>query len=139
MKYSMKYVLSTIAILFSLASSAEVVVIVNLSNDSALDSNTIKRIYLGKVKSFSNGNIVLPVNQKSSADVAGEFSKKVLKKSSSQLKAYWSKLVFSGKGSPPKEVRGDAEVISLVANNPDTIGYIDAASLDSSVKVVGTF
>lgn len=139
MKYLMKYMLSIIAILFSLASNAEVIVIVNLSNNSTLDSNIIKRIYLGKVKSFSNGNIVLPVNQGSSSDVAGEFSKKVLKKSSSQLKAYWSKLVFSGKGNPPKEVKSDEQVISLVANNPDTIGYIDAASLDSSVKVVGKF
>ena len=56
-----------------------------------------------------------------------------------QLKAYWAKLVFTGQGTPPKEVDNDAAVLKLVAENPNIIGYIDAAAVNSSVRVVGIF
>ena len=79
MKYLIKYVISAVIVLISITSYAEVVVIVHPSNDSSLDPNLIKRIYLGKVKSFSNDNIIVPINQVSSVAVTGDFSKKVLK------------------------------------------------------------
>jgi len=63
----------------------------------------------------------------------------VLKKSASQLKAYWSKLLFTGKGTPPKEIGSDAEMVSLVASNPNMIGFVDAAAVNDSVKVVTRF
>ena len=118
---------------------AEVVVIVHPSNSSSLDSSTISRIFTGKAKSFPSGNKAIPINQNESSSATGEFNDKVLKKSSSQLKAYWSKLVFTGKGTPPKAVGNDAEVIQLVANNPNIIGYVSSSAVNDSVKVVATF
>ncbi len=76
---------------------------------------------------------------KGGSDVHKEFAKKVLGKSSSQLKAYWAKLVFTGKGTPPKQINSDAEMIKLVAANPNLIGFVNAASVDDSVKVAATF
>jgi ABC-type phosphate transport system substrate-binding protein len=69
----------------------------------------------------------------------GDFEKKVLNKSASQIKAYWSKLVFTGKGTPPKEVSSDAEVINLIKSNPNLIGYVDESSVTGDVKVIATF
>ena len=63
----------------------------------------------------------------------------MLNKSGSQLKSYWSKLVFTGKGTPPKVVANDAEVISLISANPNLIGYIDAAAVTGTVKVIAKF
>jgi len=60
----------------------------------------------------------------------------LLGRSSSQVSAYWSKLVFTGKGIPPKEVSNDAQVIDLVAKNPSVIGYIDKASVTDAVKEI---
>ena len=57
----------------------------------------------------------------------------------SQLKAYWSKLVFSGQGQPPKVVESSAEILTLVAANPNMIGFVDAAEVTPNVKVVGKF
>ena len=47
--------------------------------------------------------------------------------------------MFSGKGKPPKELGSDADVINFVSSNPGAIGYIDAGSVNESVKVVATF
>jgi hypothetical protein len=68
-----------------------------------------------------------------------EFVSKVVDKDEAQMKSYWSRLIFTGKGVPPKVIESDAEVKDLVARNPDTIGFIDAASADATVKVVAKF
>ncbi len=123
---------------FSSFVSAENVVIVHPSNGSAVDAGIISRLYLGKAKSFPSGEQAVPVNQAAGA-VRESFDQGVLGKSASQLQAYWSKLVFTGKGSPPKDVGSDAEVIALISANPNMIGYVSAASADASVKVVHSF
>ncbi len=125
--------------LFSQFANAEIAVIVHPSNANALDEAAISKIYLGREKSFADGSSVIPMSLNESAAASAVFNEKVLKKSSSQLKAYWSKLVFTGKGTPPKEVSSDDEMVKLVAGNPSVMGYVDAAKVDASVKVVFKF
>ncbi|NUZ09466.1 phosphate ABC transporter substrate-binding protein [Pseudoalteromonas sp. McH1-7] len=128
-----------LALLCSSYSTLAVDVIVNPANNSALDESEIKQIFIGKAKSFSDGSKALPITQVDGSSVTDEFNEKVLNKSSSQLKAYWSKLVFTGKGTPPKEAADDAEVIKLVASNPNLIGFVSSGAADGSVKVVKSF
>ncbi|MEZ7492115.1 phosphate ABC transporter substrate-binding protein [Pseudoalteromonas distincta] len=133
-----KLILASALSLCSFGALAEVAVIVNLSNANALDAETIKKIYLGKAKSFDNGNKVNPATQNGTA-IADEFNSKVVGKSSSQLNAYWSKLVFTGKGTPPEKFDSDQAVIDFVAANGDSIGYIDSSKATDKVKVIATF
>jgi ABC-type phosphate transport system substrate-binding protein len=44
--------------------------------------------------------------------------------------------MFSGKGHPPRQYKDDAEVVQQVAESEGLIGYVDAASVDDSVKVI---
>lgn len=134
----MKNLILVTSLLLSAAASAEVAVIVHPSNANALDKTAITRIYTGKAKSFPDGKQVVPINQ-ADGGTTDAFNKSVLNKSTSQLRAYWSKLIFTGKGAPPKVVNSEAEVIELVSSNPNIIGYIDAASVNDSVKVVAKF
>lgn len=120
------------SIIVCCAAKADIVVVVNNANSATLTKNDVSRIFLGKTKKFT------AVNVSSSNALRSEFNKKALNKSSSQVKAYWSKLVFSGKGTPPKELDSDAKIKAFVASNPNAIGYIDSANLDSSVKAALT-
>lgn len=115
---------------------AETVVVVHPSNSTEIDTKQIQRIFLGKEKKFSDGSETIPVNQVSDSSVRSNFDTSVLGRSSSQVSAYWSKLVFTGKGVPPKEVENDAAVIALVAKNPSAIGYVNSTSVDDSVNVI---
>ncbi|VUD47199.1 hypothetical protein TDB9533_00978 [Thalassocella blandensis] len=120
--------------------SAEIAVIVNPSSGiSSLSKQDIARIYLGKTKSFPNGNKVVPVQQYEGSSTRDAFNDQVCNKSASQFKAYWSKLVFTGKGKPPEDVGSDSDVVKAVAIDPNKIGYVDAASVDSTVHVVYRF
>jgi ABC-type phosphate transport system substrate-binding protein len=139
MKFLKTKLCVTILGLTSVFAQAEIAVVVHPSNASALDSSAISRIFLGKLKSFDDGGQAVPINQESSMPATDEFNSKVLNKSGSQLKSYWSKLVFTGKGTPPKVVANDAEVISLISANPNLIGYIDATAVTGTVKVIAKF
>ena len=125
-------------LVFSLPVYAEVAVIVHPSNGNDLNAGSIAHIFLGKSKAFGDGSQAVPIMQ-SGGSVTDAFNDKVLSKNSSQLKAYWSKLLFTGQGTPPREVGSDQEVIKLVGSNPNLIGYVDAGKVDGSVKVVGKY
>jgi len=114
----------------------ELVVVVHPSNNNVLDTKLVQRIFLGKDKKYANGDESIPVNLAPESQVRQTFDENVLGRNSSQVSAYWSKLVFTGKGVPPKEVSNDAEVIALVSANPNVIGYIDEASVTNAVKVI---
>ena len=116
---------------------AEVAVIVHPSSGvDSLSEDDVARLFLGKTKSFPNGNQAVPINQNEGSATRDKFNEAVCKKNASQYKAYWSQLVFTGKGTPPKEGGDDAAVKALVAATPNAIGYVDASAVDASVKVV---
>jgi hypothetical protein len=56
------------------------------------------------------------------------------------MKSMKSRLIFTGKGQPPKAVLDSDEVVELVGSDPSYIGYVDmnADSLPDNVKVVLT-
>ncbi len=119
------------------AAYAGIAVIVHPSAGiDALSADDIARIFLGKTKKFPNGQEAIPINQNEGSPVREKFNQAILKKTPSQYKAYWSRLVFTGKGTPPKDSGTDADVKALVAANPNVIGYVDSSVVDSSVKVV---
>lgn len=135
----MKFIIRSLLLILCLSSSlafAEVAVIVNTANNSEITDEDIKRIFLGKNKKFANGESVKAVNLSSGNGTRTYFERNALGKSGSQVKAYWSKLIFSGKAKPLKELSSDGEVLSIVSSSPNAIGYIDASKVDGSVKVV---
>ena len=122
--------------LFTNAASAEIAVIVHANNANDIDAAEVKRIFLGKQSSFGDGSAAIAIDQSAGSGVVAEFNEKVLNRSASQLKAYWSKLIFTGKGQPPEKIGSDAEVLQEVAANPGAIGYIASATVDGSVRVL---
>lgn len=118
---------------------ADISVVVNPANTNAVSADDLNRLFLGRASSFADGSKATPLNMAEGQAARDEFDNKVLSRSSAQLKAYWSKLVFTGKGTPPKELADDAAVKAAVAADSTAIGYISSASVDGSVKVVATF
>ena len=127
------------ALLLAGASQAQVAVVVNPKSPTAsMTAEQVSAIFLGKSNTLPSGAAAAPVDQPESAAVREAFYTKVTGKSGAQVKAAWSRLVFSGKATPPKEVGSSAEVKKFVAGNPDGIGYIEKSAVDGSVKVVLT-
>jgi ABC-type phosphate transport system substrate-binding protein len=118
---------------------AEVVVIVSAKSPVAsLTTEQTARIFLGKTGSFPDDGEAVPIDQPVGSDIRNEFYARVVHKNSSQLAAYWAKLIFTGDGRPPEILDSDAAVRRAVAKNPNAIGYIDKKAVNKSVRVILT-
>ncbi len=123
--------------LASVAAFAQVAVVVSPKSPVAsMTADQVSGIFLGKSNTLPTGGTAAPTDLPDSAATRELFYTKVTGKSTAQVKAAWSRLVFSGKATPPKELGSAAEVKKFVAANPDAIGYIEKSAVDSSVKVV---
>lgn len=119
------------------ALAADVVVIVSArSSVTALRADQVADIYLGHASQFPDGSRAVALDQQVGSPVRDAFYAKVTARSPSLLKAYWTKMIFTGRGKPPRELEGSAAVRKVVAENPDMIGYIERAALDASVRPV---
>lgn len=119
------------------AANAEVVVIVNTKNAAAsLSTEQISALYLGNTTTFPDGSNAALADQPEAAGIRGDFYQKATGRSSAQVKATWARLTFTGKATPPKELKSDADVKAWVASDPKAIGYIDSSAVDGSVKAV---
>ena len=111
---------------------AEVAVIVNSAAAKTPSQSDVANIFLGKDKSMKG------VDQAGWNPVKEAFYAAVTSKNESQLKSYWSGLIFTGKGQPLSSVADDAAVVAKVGAEADAIGYVDSAAVNGSVKVLFT-
>jgi ABC-type phosphate transport system substrate-binding protein len=119
------------------AIAGEMVVIVSARNPVVtLRPEQVADIFLAQTGRFPHGADAVAIDQVLGSRQRDEFYSKVTSKSPALVKAYWTKMIFTGRGEPPKEAPNSAAVRKLVAENPTLIGYIDKASLDASVKAV---
>jgi len=117
-------------------SAADIAIIVNPESGlTSADAKQVAAAFLGKRGSIA-GVDVTPIDQEEGQASRDEFYTKVVNKNASQLNAYWSRLIFTGKGMPPDQVSADAEVVEVVADDPEMIGYVSPGAVDDSVKVI---
>ena len=116
--------------------SADLAVVVN--KDHPLDAITIDEaaaIFMGQTKQLK-GHPLTPIDQAAKKKTKNRFYLKVSKKTPIQMKAYWSRLLFSGRGSPPLSLESTEDLKSIVSEEIDYISYLDTKDLDGSVKVI---
>lgn len=119
------------------AIAADMVVIVSARSPVAsLRPDQVADIFLGQAGHFPGGGEAVALDLGLGSPLRDEFYAKVASKSPALLKAYWTKMIFTGRGRPPREAPNSAAVRKQVADNPALIGYIDRAALDSSVRAV---
>lgn len=116
---------------------ADVVVIVSAKSPiTSLTAEQTAKIFLGKTNNFPNDGNAIPIDQTEGSPIRDEFYSKVVHKNSSQLSAYWAKVIFTGDGRPPEKLENNVAVRKAVAKSPNVIGYIDKSAVDKSVKVI---
>ena len=119
------------------AAHADMVVVVSAKSPvQPMSAEQIAQIFLGKTNTFPGGMFAMPFDLPDSHPVREQFYLRIAGKTPAQMKGYWSRMIFTGKGQPPFEIPGTGDVKKLVAGNPNTIGYVDRAAVDSSLKIV---
>jgi ABC-type phosphate transport system substrate-binding protein len=114
----------------------EVTVVSAKSAVTTLSKAQLADIFMGKTTRFPNGTQALPIDQSEGTAARDEFYATITGKSAAQMKAYWSKIIFTGRGQPPKAVASSGEAKKLVVASPNTIAYIEPKLVDDTLRVV---
>jgi hypothetical protein len=109
--------------------AGELVVVMG-TGAAPISKDQLADIYLGR------SSMLKPIDLPESNELRALFYKKVTDRDAAQVKALWSRIIFTGQGQPPKELPDAAAVKKAVAADPKMVGYIDKSDLDATVKVV---
>lgn len=130
-------VLLALALLAPVLAHADVVAVVSSRSPIMLASQgQVADIFLGKLARLPDGTPVVPVDQAEGAALRDDFYQRFASKSPAQVRALWSKLIFTGRGRPPRALMSSAEVIKVLRENPYAIGYVDRREVDSSLRIL---
>lgn len=127
---------SLLLILSLPAMAGRVKVIVNPSvKESSITVEELRGIYLLQRRTLKSGSRVVPVLQKGGTahDV---FVREFLGRDAEEIRIYYQGLIFTGKGSMPKELHSDAEVVAYVSGRSDAIGYVSSETDTVGVKIL---
>ena len=112
-------------------------VIVSKENKVAsLSTDDLNRIFLGKKTLWESGTRIVPAMPEEESPAGETFLAGTLKKSVSQFRAYWKRLLFSGGGTVPKVFRSSSQLVDFVARQPGEIAVIEASAVDDRVRVL---
>ena len=132
----MKRIILTLLLMLAAAAQAESVVVVSANSSlDALTQDEVRQIFNGQTRRVS-GVSVKPLDLPSRGSARDDFYQQVLGKSAEQMKSYWARMIFTGRGMPPREVSSDQEMVMLVGSNRNFVGYLDASLVTPDLKVV---
>ncbi len=126
-----------LALVTAFDAHAGAVIVGKDSSFAPMDLDMARKVFLGREFSINGQNIALVYQGE--GPTRKDFETKVLGKTGPELTAYWSKLIFTGKATPPLEAGGDDGVKALVGRINGSIGYISDDAVDDSVKVLFKF
>jgi ABC-type phosphate transport system substrate-binding protein len=131
-----KTILSLLLLLCPLLGNAELVVVTGKNSAvNSLSENEVRQLFSGQLRSLG-GQRVQAVDLPSSSKEREAFYQKLLGRTPEQMRAYWTRLIFTGQGQPPREVSGTQELTTLVGSSGDFIGYLPAEAAGANVKVL---
>ncbi|MEJ6003006.1 substrate-binding periplasmic protein [Paucibacter soli] len=99
-----------------------------------LSRQEVSELYLGQARTLPDGSA--PQLLASAGALRDEFYARVLERDVAQVKAAWSRLLFSGKGHAPREFADPAQLRAALLANPGAIAFLDASQVDASMKVL---
>jgi TonB family protein len=118
------------------AQAGSVKVIANASVGArTVTVSELKSVFLQEKNSLTDGSHVVPVLE-NGGPAHEAFLKEVLGKNNDTLRDYYRSLVFTGKGSMPKTLHSDEEVVDYVARTRGAIGYVSSSARVDGVKTL---
>ncbi|MBV1920666.1 MAG: hypothetical protein KUG73_08275, partial [Pseudomonadales bacterium] len=104
--------------LFASPLQAGIVVIVNSENTASdFSQRQLVDLYMGRDLYFPDGSMALRLDQSPKSQVRHDFYRNLVGKSVAQINAYWARLLFTGRASPPQVISDSQGVLKAVRNN----------------------
>jgi len=137
MKYPQLLIVVVGLLIFApaMALAADIKVIANSSvTGRTISLHELKSVFLEERNSLDGVHVEPVFERRGPAHEA--FLREYLGRGDDELQRYYQILVFSGRGSMPKAVGSDAEVVAYVAKTRGAIGYVSAGIATQDVKIL---
>ncbi len=138
MRYFLIFFIS-LSFLFSFqadALSADVLIIANKNTPvSSINERELRKIFLGKIVKWNNGTPIHFAILENS-DVHRKFLRTYILKSKTQYDNWWQRMLFAGKGYPPKKFETLEALIKYLAETDGAIGYCDERTFLENIKTI---
>lgn len=103
---------------------------------SELSKLELRAIYTMRLDRWNSGSEIRVFVLPQKDEMHQEFAKSVLQALPHQLQAVWYRLVYSGMGTAPIEVKNEQEMIERVSETPGAIGYVGKGNDVTNVRVI---
>jgi hypothetical protein len=123
------FIALTLAIIGAAGAPAEEIVVIVNTASATISKEQLVDFYLGRSSERT------PIDQAAGSGIYVEFYRKATGRDTAQIKEIWSRILFTGRGLPPRQLVDSEAVKKAVAADPKAIGYIDKSALDATVKV----
>lgn len=124
---------------FPLLSQADFVVVVSQQNNNMLQVSDVRKLYLGQMTTFPNGEKAEPIMLVEGSAERQFFLQKILQTTESRYISIWAKLLFTGSGTPPTEFKNYHEIADYLLKNPMAIGYLPRSEMDQRLRIIAEF
>ena len=119
----------------SVAMAGPVVVVGADSPISALTQSQVRQVFNGQLRQIQ-GAAVKPLDLPGGDVTRNLFYRNVTGKTAEQMKSYWARMIFTGRGMPPREVSSEQEMGLLVGSDSAFVGYLEETRVPEGLKVV---
>ena len=101
-----------------------------------LSKKELRDLYLGRTKSFPNGEYAKVIDRQGNEELRTKFFKTVCNMSPRKVDAFWAKLVFSGRMHPLEKMEADAEVLNSLKDDKYALAFVSSAPVHANLKIV---
>lgn len=123
---------------FSLRAPAEELVVVTGAKSGvvSLTPGEVINIFMGRYRYLPSGVAAQPYDLPYAHPAKARFYRLLVNKDLAEIDAYWARLVFSGKTSPPRQAMNTSELLDWLQRERGAIAYLERRHVDARVKVV---
>lgn len=107
------------------------------SSIQGLGREEATQLYLGHRATLANGQAAVLIDLPP-GPVRDAFYLDLTGKNPAQIRAYWSRQVFTGRALPPRQASGMEEILRWLAEGRASLAYLPMEALDPRVRVLLT-
>ncbi|MEW8506054.1 MAG: hypothetical protein AB2598_05080 [Candidatus Thiodiazotropha sp.] len=118
---------------------AEIAVVVSADLPiKSLSKQQISNLFLSKTNRLDDGKKAILIESRDNR-LHDAFYRLISNKTPTQLKSYWTTLIFTGKGKPPRSFSSKQEMIEYMKRHATAITYLDSSEITSEMRVILRF
>jgi hypothetical protein len=115
--------------------AANLYVIVNANGSvQSLSRHDVAALFTGRLRTLPDGTMVAPLDHPADSQARAAFYRRLTGMDLARINSYWSRLLFTGQGRPPRPVADDAAMVAAVRGNRAAVGYVTTPPDDPGVR-----